>query len=90
MSLFVLTGWDLSKGFPIFLGTDGHYQRDFHRALVFGIDQQDQYLQKAKEDAKIGKIVDPYLIEVIAIVDQYLPLKKKEQLRLQGPTILKS
>jgi hypothetical protein len=87
MSLFVLTGWTLASGTPIFLQQNGDYDVNWYAALVFEEDSQEVLLSKAKQAAKEGKIVDPYCIEVVPSDTHYYPIKKKEQLRLQGPSV---
>jgi hypothetical protein len=89
MSLFVLTGWILSSGQPVFFSKSGQYLPDWTQAQIF---EDESILNQAKIDAQSGKVVDPYLIEVLPIANtqdemQYLPVKQKEQIRLKGPTV---
>ncbi len=89
MSLFVLTGWVLSSGKPVFLSKSGQYSTDWRQAQIY---EDESILNQAKIDAQTGKVVDPYLIEVVPTGNpqdeiQYLPVKQKEQIRLKGPTV---
>jgi hypothetical protein len=93
MSLFILTGWVLSSGKPVFLSKSGQYSTDWTQAQIF---EDEGILAQSKIDAQTGKVVDPYLIEVVPTgvptgnpqdEIQYLPVKQKEQIRLKGPTV---
>ncbi|HUZ14475.1 MAG TPA: DUF2849 domain-containing protein [Caulobacteraceae bacterium] len=80
-----LTGNRLDDGEAVFLGREGGWVERFAEARLFE-DEAAAMAAEAHAKTELTRVVDPYLIEVIAADAGHAPLSFRERVRALGPT----
>lgn len=84
----VLTANRLLDGVVVWLGADGNWQKSLKGALVARHAQAVEALEAAgRLAANLDEVVDVNLIEVEDNDEGLVPLRLRERIRLNGPTI---
>jgi hypothetical protein len=85
----VLTANRLDDGVVVFLDGEGGWSEDVAAAVVARTPEGARTLEaRGAHDAARNLIVDPYLVEVSEAVGGLTPLRTRERVRIQGPSIL--
>jgi len=88
-SIAVLTGNRLHDGLVVFLGGDGAWVEDIAGAVVARTPEEASALQaQGARDSALNRVVEPYLAEVREIAGRLLPVRQRERVRIDGPSIL--
>jgi len=88
-SISVLTANRLHDGIVVFLGAEGDWVEDIEGALVARSPEEAQELQaQGACDAASNLVVEPYLAEVREIGGRLVPVRQRERVRVDGPSIL--
>jgi uncharacterized protein DUF2849 len=88
-SIAVLTANRLHDGIVVFLGGDGAWVEDIEGAAVARTPEAASALQaQGAHDSARNLVVEPYLAEVREIAGRLLPLRQRERVRIDGPSIL--
>jgi hypothetical protein len=85
----VLTANRLHDGLVVFLAADGAWVESIAGAAVAGTPEEAQALQAQGTRASAHNlVVDPYLAEVREIGGRLRPVRQRERVRVDGPSIL--
>jgi hypothetical protein len=85
----VLTANRLDDGVVVFLDGEGGWSEDIGMALPARTPEEARTLEaRGAHDAARNLIVEPYLVEVSEAVGGLTPLRTRERVRIQGPSIL--
>lgn len=77
----------LSDGFVVFLTATGEWSgRIADAAIVATPESAEALLERAREDERANRVIDPYLIEVSVDADTPRPLVYREYIRAFGPS----
>lgn len=88
MSLQIVTANRLRDGLVVFLAKDGKWSSDIGEAAAADDDKAaDNLLRQAGESEADNTVVAPYLIEAEASDGTLRPVRYREWLRTQGPTV---
>ncbi|MGU3574321.1 DUF2849 domain-containing protein [Brucellaceae bacterium C25G] len=89
MVVKVLTANRLLDGVSVWLGADGKWQRNLKGALVARHAQAVEALEAAGRTAsQCDEVVDVNLVDVEDGDEGLTPLRLRERIRLNGPTII--
>jgi hypothetical protein len=85
----VLTANRLGDGIVVFLDTDGAWVDGIESAAVARSPEESKALEAhGARDAARNLVVEPYLAEVREIGGQLVPIRARERVRVDGPSIL--
>jgi hypothetical protein len=85
----VLTGSRLQDGIVVYLAADGRWVEAMTGAVVARSADAAQALQaQGARDAANNVVVEPYLAEVREVDGRILPVRVRERLRVEGPSVL--
>ncbi len=85
----VLTANRLHDGIVVFLGSDGAWVEEIDGAAVARSSEEARELQvHGARDSARNLVVEPYLAEVREIGGRLLPVRQRERMRVDGPSIL--
>jgi Protein of unknown function (DUF2849) len=88
-SISVLTANRLHDGIVVFLGAEGDWVEAIEGALVAHSPEEAQGLQaQGARDSARNLVVEPYLAEVREIGGRLLPVRQRERVRVDGPSVL--
>jgi hypothetical protein len=88
-SISVLTANRLHDGIVVFLGAEGDWVEDIEGALVAHSPEEAQGLQaQGARDSARNLVVEPYLAEVREFGGRLLPVRQRERVRVDGPSVL--
>ncbi len=88
MSLKVVTANRLREGDVVYLTESGLWSTWLNQAAASRDEAAEQeLLQRAEADVEAGKIIGPYLIELIEVDGLLQPLSTRESIRAAGPTV---
>jgi Protein of unknown function (DUF2849) len=82
----MLTANRLNDGAVVFLAHDGRWAPRIGEARVIIDEGEATMLLQAAESAKTA-VVAPYLIEVAEQADGWIPVRYRERIRAEGPSI---
>ena len=84
----VITANRLRDGAVVFLGPDQHWVEELGRASVHSsVDSSAAALKSAQKDEATNLVIDVYAIDVADRVGGLKPIKLREAIRAQGPTV---
>lgn len=85
----VLTANRLQDGTVVFLAADGAWVENIEGAAIARSVQETQALEaQGARDAARNLVVEPYLAEVREAGGHLVPLRARERVRVDGPSIL--
>jgi hypothetical protein len=85
----VLTANRLGDGTVVFLNFDGDWVVGLTGVVIARSPDEARGLQaRGQFDAGRNLVVDPYLVDMREVAGALLPLRQRERVRLQGPSIL--
>ena len=85
----VLTANRLGDGAVVFLNFDGDWVATLAGAVIArSPDEARGLVARGLFDAGRNLVVDPYLVEMREVAGALLPLRQRERVRLDGPSIL--
>jgi hypothetical protein len=88
-AISVLTGNRLHDGIVVFLGADGAWVESIERAAVARTAEEAQAFEaQGARDAAANVVVEPYLAEVREVGGRLLPVRVRERVRVDGPSVL--
>jgi len=88
MAMNVITGNSLGEGLVVFQVPGGGWSLDINHAEVLETPEALQLATaRANADAGANRVVEPYAIEVTRNGARLVPLRLREQIRVEGPTI---
>jgi hypothetical protein len=88
-AISVLTANRLHDGIVVFLAAGGAWVEGIAAAAVARSPEEAQELQaEGARDAARNLVVEPYLAEVREIGGHLLPVRQRERVRVDGPSIL--
>jgi hypothetical protein len=85
----VLTANRLQDGIVVFLAAGGSWSDGIEAAAVARTPQEAQALEaQGAHDAARNLVVEPYLAEVRAVGGRLVPVRARERVRVDGPSVL--
>lgn len=88
-ALSVITANRLEDGAVVFLDFEGAWNTDFTVASIASSPDEVRALEdRGAHDAKRNLVVEPYLVDVREVEGRLVPLRQRERVRAQGPSIL--
>ncbi len=85
--LSIITGNSLGEGLVVFQ-TAGGWSLDIGHAEVLETDDAlAAALARANADAAANRVVEPYSVEVTRVGARLVPVRLREQIRADGPTV---
>jgi Protein of unknown function (DUF2849) len=85
----VLTANRLGDGAVVFLNFDGDWAASLTGVMVARSPDEARGLEaRGLFDARRNVVVDPYLVDMREVAGALLPLRQRERVRLDGPSIL--
>ena len=84
----VITASRLRDGAVVFVGPDSHWVEQLGQAAVFGSGEASgEALKAAQKDEVENLVVDVYAVDVVDQHGVWKPVKLREVIRAQGPTV---
>lgn len=85
----VLTANRLGDGAVVFLNFDGDWVMSLTGVVIARAPDEARGLEaRGQFDAGRNLVVDPYLVDMREVAGALIPLRQRERVRLQGPSIL--
>jgi hypothetical protein len=85
----VLTANRLSDGVVVFLDYEGSWAEGIATAAIARYPQEARALEaRGAHDAERNRVVEPYLVEVRETANSLVPIRTRERVRIEGPSIL--
>jgi hypothetical protein len=84
----VLTGNRLHDGIVVFLGIDGAWVESIEAAAVARTPEEAKAFEATGARAAANLVVEPYLAEVRELGGQLVPVRVRERVRVDGPSVL--
>jgi hypothetical protein len=82
----MLTANRLRDGVVVFLAPDGRWTEQVDKGLAITEEGEAATLLQASESAKTV-VVAPYLIEVTQLAGSWVPVRYRERIRAEGPSV---
>jgi len=87
-ALNIITGNSLGEGRVVFQLAGGGWSLDIHHAEVLETPEVlAAATARANTDAAANRVVEPYAIEVTRLGARIVPVRLREQIRADGPTV---
>jgi hypothetical protein len=84
----IITGNSLGEGLVVFQAPGGGWSLDIGHAEVLETPEAlAAATARANADAAANRVVEPYAIEVTRNGPQFVPVRLREQIRADGPTV---
>ena len=85
----VLTANRLGDGVVVFLDYEGNWAEGIATAAIARYPQESRALEaRGAHDAGRNRVVEPYLVEVRETAGGLVPIRTRERVRIEGPSIL--
>ena len=89
MTQHMLTANRLSDGAVVYLGYGGGWSGEIQNGQLVAADKTEELEAEGQRAAAANIIVASYVIEVEGTEGNYTPVRRREQIRAFGPTVVK-
>lgn len=85
----VLTANRLGDGVVVFLDFEGAWNADFAAASIASTPDEARALdERGRHDAERNVVLEPYLVELHSAAGRLVPVRQRERVRIEGPSVL--